>query len=150
MKIIGDFSGDFNFLSNFSQHSFRDETDTLWRTAEHYYQAWKTLDFAERGKIWSADSPGQAKRFGQDVTLRDDWVYAKFDVMQNGLELKFDQNDDIRRLLLQTDGYHLVEGNYWHDNVWGECNCAKCIGISGANWLGVLLMKLRKEIIDGE
>ncbi len=150
MKTIDNFSGNFLFLSNFSPHSFRDETDTLWRTNEHYYQAWKTLKFSERGRIWSASSPGHAKQLGAEVTLRDDWVHAKFYVMENGLNLKFSQNDYIRELLKQTDGYHLLEGNYWHDNIWGDCNCDKCCKTPGSNWLGALLMNLRKEIINGE
>jgi len=150
MKKIDNFSGDFEFLSNFSPHSFRDETETLWRTNEHFYQAWKTLKFSERGRIWSASTPGRAKKLGQEVTLRADWLFTKFDVMKRGLELKFAQNDDIRELLIQTDGYHLVEGNRWHDNIWGSCNCHKCWGTPGSNWLGILLMELRKEIIDGE
>ena len=34
--------------------------------------------------------------------------------------------------------------NSWHDNYWGICNCDKCS--NGQNNLGLLLMKLRKEL----
>jgi ribA/ribD-fused uncharacterized protein len=149
MKIIDSFSGNFDFLSNFSRHSFRDETGTMWQTNEHYYQAWKTLDFADRGRIWSAVSAGKAKKLGSEVALRSDWIHAKFYVMENGLLLKFTQNKGIKELLLQTDGYLLIEGNYWHDNFWGDCKCPKCENKTGQNWLGTLLMDLRKEILNG-
>lgn len=37
----------------------------------------------------------------------------------------------------------IVEGNYWHDNYWGNCTCDKCKNIEGQNKLGKILMKIR-------
>jgi hypothetical protein len=151
MKIIDKFEGDFGFLSNFSPHKICDESGILWQTVEHFYQAMKTTDVGERGRIFNAFSPGQAKRIGQEVTLRPDWDMKKFDFMTEGVTLKFLQNEDIKKLLISTQGYKLVEGNLWHDNIWGECMCNKCFGnIEGQNWLGEILMTLREVIIDGE
>jgi len=151
MKEINSFNGDFKFLSNFSRHKIRDKSGILWQTVEHFYQAMKTTDTEERGRIFNAFSPGQAKKIGQEVILRPDWDMKKFDFMIEGVTLKFLQNEDIKKLLISTEGYKLVEGNLWHDNIWGECMCNKCFGnIEGQNWLGKILMTLREVIIDGE
>ena len=48
--------------------------------------------------------------------------------------------------LLSTSNATLVEGNWWHDNFWGDCYCPKCKGIPGANTLGRLLMELRSKL----
>lgn len=150
MNEINSFNGDFKFLSNFSPHIIRDESGIIWQTVEHYYQAMKTINADERGRIFNAFSPGRAKKIGQEVTLRPDWDMKQFDFMTQGVTWKFLQNEDIKKLLISTDGYKLVEGNHWHDNIWGECMCNKCFGnIDGKNWLGEILMILREVIING-
>ena len=40
----------------------------------------------------------------------------------------------------------LIEGNYWHDNYWGNCLCPKCKEIEGQNQLGKILMKVRSTL----
>ena len=47
--------------------------------------------------------------------------------------------------LLFTEGFDLVEGNHWHDNIWGDCSCNKCNGTKGTNYLGKILMTVREE-----
>ena len=150
MKEIRNFDGDFGFLSNFSPHKIRDEEGTLWRTVEHYYQAMKTTDYVDQGRIWSTSTPGKAKKLGQTVKMRNDWDTKKFDFMAEAVALKFLRHKDIRKLLVSTEGYKLVEGNYWHDNIWGDCTCLKCENREGQNWLGKILMELRGGFIDGE
>ena len=58
----------------------------------------------------------------------------------------FKQNILARETLLGTSTKELVEGNYWHDNVWGDCSCEKCKNIKGQNLLGKQLMQVRQEI----
>jgi len=70
--------------------------------------------------------------------------------MFDAVSWKFLQNKDIMDLLIQTDGYKLVEGNHWHDNIWGDCKCSKCENIPGENWLGKVLIQLREGFINGE
>jgi predicted NAD-dependent protein-ADP-ribosyltransferase YbiA (DUF1768 family) len=52
----------------------------------------------------------------------------------------------LRKKLQETGTQMLVEGNYWHDNFWGNCKCKKCKDITGQNTLGILLMALREEL----
>jgi hypothetical protein len=62
------------------------------------------------------------------------------------LQQKFsDKNPALKKALLDTRWEQLVEGNYWHDNVWGSCTCAKC-GNRGDNRLGVMLMQIRASL----
>ena len=58
---------------------------------------------------------------------------------------------ELRTKLLATGNRVLVEGNYWHDNFWGECTCEKCKATQKAeNWLGKLLMERRDLIPFGK
>ena len=146
-RVIDKFDGDFGFLSNFSPHSFRASDDVKWLTVEHFYQAMKAVDMVDRGVIWSAGSPGEAKRLGQTVKLREDWDIDKFEIMQYAVDCKFEQNQHIQEKLMTLKDYTLIEGNHWHDNIWGDCKCDKCANILGQNWLGKLLMEIRDDYL---
>lgn len=67
--------------------------------------------------------------------------------MKKALLAKFKQNISLKELLLETNDCYLIEGNYWHDNIWGICYCKKCENIKGENRLGKLLMKIRNNFI---
>ena len=56
---------------------------------------------------------------------------------------------ELKEKLLATGDEYLEEGNYWHDNYWGNCHCEKCADITGQNKLGILLMKIREDIRNG-
>jgi ribA/ribD-fused uncharacterized protein len=61
--------------------------------------------------------------------------------MYNGLKAKFTQNEKIKRLLLSTQDKILIEDTN-SDYYWG---CGK--NKTGKNMLGILLMKLREELM---
>ena len=143
--MINRFEKEYFFLSNFYEHPI-EENGIIYPTNEHYFQAMKTLNIAERKKIAAAPTPGEAKRMGRSVSLRPDWEEIKLDVMKRGLRLKF-ADLALAEKLLDTLDEELVEGNWWHDNIWGNCNCDKCKNIKGQNNLGKLLMKIRAELI---
>ncbi|MDD2731190.1 MAG: NADAR family protein, partial [Candidatus Portnoybacteria bacterium] len=88
--------------------------------------------------------PGQAKKMGRTVTMRKGWDQHKADVMLGLLRQKF-QDPSLRERLLATGTQKLVEGNSWHDNLWGSCGCTRCKD-KGKNLLGRLLMQVRAEI----
>lgn len=146
MKIISTFDGAYDFLSNFYEAPFKYQ-GILYPTNEHFFQAMKTLDINERKKIAAAETPGQAKRMGRKVVLREDWEEVKEDIMRIGLECKFEY-PCLREKLLATGDAYLVEGTTWHDNEWGNCTCEKCKNIVGKNKLGTLLMQVREKILD--
>lgn len=132
------FRGHWAFLSNF--HPVRVHYNGVWyRTAEHAYQAAKTIDHIDHDLIAGAPTPGQAKRYTRNLPLREDWGQVKDLIMLNVLRAKFSDPGMAARLL-ETGEQELVEYNPWHDTYWGICN-----GV-GQNRLGKLLMQVRKEM----
>lgn len=132
------------FLSNFYPQSVRYENIT-YITSEHAYQAAKSLDHDVRMLIHRCSTPGAAKRMGGAILCRSDWNSIKVDVMRTILMEKFKPGSEITSRLLETRDAILVEGNWWHDTFWGQCNCVKHHGV-GENNLGKLLMEIRNEL----
>ena len=113
-------------------------------STEHAFQAAKTWDTEKRIWIASAPTPGIAKRRGGQVELRENWDSERIKVMYDICRIKFSQ-PFLTQALLDTENIPLIEGNYWHDNIWGSCTCEKCQD-KGKNWLGGILMIVRQEI----
>lgn len=132
------FIDEYAFLSNF--HPCLIEYEGIeYPSTEHAYQAAKTLDCGERESIAVLATPGQSKRAGRRVTLRDDWEEVKVSVMRDLLIKKFSQLE-LGKKLIDTDDMYLEETNWWGDCFWGVCNGR------GQNHLGRLLMLVRDEI----
>jgi ribA/ribD-fused uncharacterized protein len=140
--MIDKFEDEYRFLSNFWKCTIEYEGIT-YPSTEHAYQAQKTLDPETRIKIAQAKTEAQAKRMGKTIKVREDWNDIKLKVMEDLLRIKF-KIPELRQLLIDTGTQELVEGNWWKDYYWGVCNG------KGKNYLGKLLMKLRKEIQDGK
>lgn len=134
--MIDSFRGEYRFLSNFGPGQIELGKE-VYLTSEHLYQALKTLDPKEQKFVRIAPTPGEAKRRGKKITLREDWDEVKDDIMRMVLDLKFSQNPDLRRKLLATGDQELIESNIWGDVYWGVC-----FG-SGQNKLGLLLQETR-------
>ena len=112
---------------------------------EHYFQAQKATNSYDFELVRKAKTPGLAKKYGRQIKIAPDWESVKVDVMRKGLHFKF-AIPELRYKLLATGDQYLEEGNTWHDNYWGNCNCPKCINTLGKNTLGQLLMEIREEI----
>ena len=91
-------------------------------------------------------SPADAKRAGRSLDIRVDWEEIKVQVMLTGLRLKF-AIPELRQSLIETRDATLIEGNNWHDNIWGQCGCSSCYdnSVEPQNLLGNLLMQVRDE-----
>ncbi len=139
--MIDSFSGAQFFLSNFYPFAVQYE-DKYYPSVEHAFQAAKTLDKDMRNEIRKSTSCSEAKKLGRKLTLRNDWETIKYSVMQDLLEDKF-RNWDLNCALDLTGNELLVEGNHWHDQVWGSCYCDKHKDTPGQNGLGILLMHRR-------
>lgn len=138
MRVIDSFRGDHYFLSNFypARVRFRGRD---FPTAEHAFMSAKTTDERAIERIRTAPTPAEAKQIGRSVALVEDWDRIRFDVMADVLAAKFD-DDSLARRLVATAGAILIEGNTWHDQIWGSCTCDRHRRIDGDNALGVLLM----------
>jgi hypothetical protein len=138
VKTVDRFEGEYAFLSNFYEHEFTYD-GLRWPTAEHAYQASKTLDRGIRLAIRGARSAGLAKKMGNRVLLRRHWEATKVGVMREILRAKFLNDPVLCGRLIGTGDDYLVEGNTWGDTFWGMVNS------KGNNWLGLLLMEVREE-----
>lgn len=145
MRVIDSFRGEHYFLSNFypAQVPFR---SVVFPSSEHAFMAAKTNDPDEFRAILAAETPGDAKKLGSKVSLVADWDTIRYGVMYEVILSKFTNNADLRERLLATRGSLLVEGNAWHDQVWGSCECPKHVDVPGDNALGVILMSVRLRL----
>ena len=143
LKSIDSFRGEHSFLSNMSESPV-ELSGVKYPTVEHAFQAAKTTDPAERAKILSAKTPAEAKKIGRTLTLRKDWNQMREEVMEKALRAKFEQNPELKKRLINTGDTELIEGNTWGDTFWGQVNG------KGQNKLGKLLMKIRKELLEGK
>ena len=135
---ITSFRGEYAFLSNFYPTVLYLNGE-MYPSAEHAFQAAKSLDKDIRLSISVCRSPKEAKEAGRLVSLRPDWEDVKVDIMYNILKSKF-ENLELSQKLKNTKDEELIEGNTWGDKFWGVCKG------EGKNTLGILLMKVRDEL----
>lgn len=138
--MITSFKDDYEFLSNFYPCKITIAGYTF-PSVENAYQAMKCAnpnDYAQFVNI----GPAEAKKLGRKVQLRSDWEQIKYNVMRQLLDLKF-QDKVLLKMLQDTAPESIIEGNYWHDNYWGMCQCDKCKSKIKYNHLGELLQRKR-------
>lgn len=138
MRRIGEFQGQYRFLSNFWPCKVV-YMAIEFGSVEAAYQASKcaiTSDIVRFAKL----SPGDSKRLGRIITLRDDWERVKLSMMMDFVQQKFTRDEFLRSMLLSTDDAELIEGNYWNDTYWGVCRG------KGENHLGKILMMVRESL----
>jgi ribA/ribD-fused uncharacterized protein len=140
--MINNFHGEYEFLSNFYPDNIK-ALGMTFTSLEHAYQASKSESRSDWDKIAACETPGQAKRRGQDLMMRPSWDHAKLAVMENLLRQKFRPGTALAEKLMNTLPHRLEEGNTWGDTFWGTVN-----GV-GSNHLGRLLMEIREDLIDG-
>ena len=138
--MIGPFTGEYKFLSNFYS-SYIIWNGNSYSTVEHAYQATKAENEHDRNFIQSTSTPFKAKRLGREIKMRKDFEDIKFKVMLDLLRIKF-QIPHLKSKLLATGNEDLVELNNWGDKIWGVDNKTG----KGQNHLGKLLMQVRNEI----
>lgn len=143
--MINEFRGKYYFLSNFYPCKVEWQ-GIVYENNESAFQSAKCINLEQRKNFIGLD-PSTAKRKGRRVKLRNDWEEIKDQVMYEIVLNKFLQNEDLKDKLLKTGEEELIEGNTWHDNHFGDCNCSrpKCKQ-KGKNILGKILMRVREEL----
>lgn len=132
------------FYSNFYPFSINYQGIT-YPTTEHAYQAAKVQDTDTRMLIMRQPTSAQAKKMGKIINVRLDWDAIKFQVMRDILNLKFVYGSVLAAKLRSSGNAYIIEGNYWHDLIWGQCSCRRH-NWEGENKLGLLLMEVRSEL----
>lgn len=136
---ITSFSGSYRFLSNFYPSPII-LYGLHFATVEHAFQAMKMTTDADAELVRSQRTPADAKRIARRSPCREDWDSVKQQAMYTALKEKF-AIEHLAQRLRDTGNRTLVEGNDWGDQYWGVCNG------KGENWLGILLMKVRSELV---
>ncbi len=119
-----------------------------------YHKAMAMGDTPSAERVLDARSPQEAKNIGRTVSNWDEakWCREREGIMFNGLWLKTNQHEDVKRLLLGTTGKLLAEASPY-DKVWG-------IGLSkdderagdrdkwkGSNLLGKAWIRVRELLL---
>lgn len=145
--VIGFYPREFYPLDNFS--SFKVEWNGyLYASVEEAYQAASFMGSNEElvEKVKNSHSADEAQRiaYANRDKQRKDWNDVKVGIMEELLRLKVEQNPYVKKKLLQTGDYLIVEDSP-KDSFWGWG-----LNRDGNNQLGKLWMKLREELIKEE
>ena len=132
------FREEYEFLSNFYPAKMEYEGIPYWN-AEAAFQAQKCRNPEDR-RQFSQLYGNEAKRFGGNIQVREDWEKVKLSVMEHIVAAKFDQNPLLARRLLETGNKPLIAGNIRGDLFWGKDRKTG----EGENHLGRILMELRE------
>lgn len=146
---VGPFRGEYYFLSNMFECPV--EYDGLrYRSSEAAFQAQRCFDKNERVKFTSMtgfEAKAYAKElWKQGLALSDRGSDQILRIMYDVCLAKFTQNPELKTRLLSTGTTPLIEENWWHDNFWGACNCNKCRLKDRKNYMGKILMRIRREL----
>jgi ribA/ribD-fused uncharacterized protein len=145
----------YGFLSNFYKSSFTEDERTYCCSEQYFMkkkqELFNPLNLGLSNRIMMSTKPSDIKRFGRQVkNFREKiWNEHKFGIMRQAVFLKFSQNPELEKLLIQTGDNNLAEASPT-DRIWG-------IGLSiedaiiGADWrgenlLGQALVSVREEL----
>ena len=137
-------------LGNFSQglfyHSVSPDPNFVYTSSEQAFQCTRTMNQQDLELIASSPNAFEAKKRSKGVHPRPDWNQVKVPIMVYVVYFKFSQNEELTRLLLNTMGEELIEGNNWKDSFWGvDLTTGK-----GQNHLGRILMLIREFLNSPE
>jgi hypothetical protein len=148
----------FAYMSNFFLTSFSDDNGNAFNCSEQYFMYHKCLTFDKHNisllnNILFEKSPAKIKAYGRQVKNFDEkiWNNIKYNIMLDGLRLKFKQNSIINNKLKATNNKILYEASKY-DKIWGiGYSDYEAISINpskyGQNLLGKALMEIRSEIL---
>ena len=127
--------------------------------AEKHIRCGKKINGVIVRRVGTKRGAYAAKQKGREFTLTEqqikEWDRIKLNVMRELLDKKAKRSPAFREWLLESGDILIVEGNWWHDNFWGNCRCQNRDGKHpqclkpGSNWLGSLLMDLRR-VVEGK
>ena len=145
-------------FSNFYPCEFQ-ELGVKFNCNEQYFMFHKVLEFEPENNelidmIMNETRPSFIKRYGGRKYLKKfnykRWNKKRYNVMLDGLRLKFSQNEELKKKLLSTGEKVLYEASH-RDKIWGigfGIKQAPDIPLEqyGQNLLGKALMLIRLEL----
>lgn len=119
-----------------SKYYFSDNVETL-------FQAAKCKTHKDIQSIILTTTPGEAKRLGRKVELREDWENIKEEVMKELINKKLEVLPYFKKILMEIPEHIVIaEFNTWNDAEWGVSSKT----LKGNNKLGEILMNLRIKL----
>lgn len=137
------------------------QIDNVWyNCGEQWMMAAKARFFGDMealAKIMSAVDPREQKAYGRQIKNFDKakWDEASPDLVFKGCLAKFEQNEDLKRIILSTIGTTLVEASP-EDRIWGiglrkdDPRAQRRETWLGENRLGNTLMRVRDVLLQGD
>ncbi|MDR2934126.1 MAG: NADAR family protein [Rickettsiales bacterium] len=144
-------TGPYWFLSPYAEFPITMNVDgkvMTFQTVEHYYQSMKFYSDDPRfDYIRNLKNPDDTRIFAKQkeyqINRRVDFDKIKFQIMQDAMTAKFQQNPDAKDLLLSTGDAVLIKSC---KSAGFECyQCGFGEG-SGLNTTGKILMKIRDDL----
>lgn len=148
--------GKYGVFSNFYPCSFTDDKGIKYNCTEQYFMVQKLLTFDPSNhdllsRMLSETDPKSIKKYGRQVKNYNEttWNSIRYQVMLQGVILKFTQNENLLKILIGTGSEILAEASPY-DNIWGIGmyeSVAKNMDPSqwkGQNLLGKVLMEVRR------
>jgi ribA/ribD-fused uncharacterized protein len=125
--------------------------DTIWPTAEHFFQAFRFASPDVREEIRKEPNPFKVKLISKKRICEGESLqykprsYRDRIVMRMTLQTKLEQHPHLKKLLLATGDAEIIEDcTRRAPSPWGaQLKDGKWIG---ENWLGKLWMELREEL----
>lgn len=151
MVVISNWVGEYVYLRSDYPSEVTDKKGNTYQSVEHAFQAAKVDYVVEDDwdsddeikylqSINTANSAREAKRIGGALTIDvDTWDRDRVGIMEELTRRKFQQHDNLAKMLLRTDGDDIVMR--YRDAFWGDGGDG-----SGANNQGRILMKIRDEL----
>ena len=131
-------------LENFSPYGLTIDK-LFFPTCEHAFQYFKYIGTDEKIAeiIRNSSSPDEARLLAHKYKGKREpnWKKIKYDVMDEVVKLKVHQNEDVKKVLLETRDFLIAEFCLDEDTDWGIDR-----NNNGENHLGKSLMKVRKEL----
>lgn len=143
----------FGYMSNFYSCTFSDNTGLTYNCSEQYLMYQKCLMFEPNNlelldKIMKETNPTVIKQYGRSVKHYNEeiWNSCRYNIMLEGLKLKFSQNKDIMDYLKDTKNKKLYEASKF-DKIWGIGYYSyEAIKIDPSNYGTNLLGKALEEV----
>lgn len=144
-----------DWTSNFQSAKFTTKVDgkaCTFHNSEQYFMYIKALTFHDEKIaeqiLREGIDPKKAKRLGRKVSNFDNdlWDKLRYRVMLKANMLKYTQNEDLKKKLLDPkfDGKHFVEASIY-DTIWAIGCCVDDAKDDQSNWNG---MNLLGQVLD--
>lgn len=141
-------------LSQWYPSPFHNKHGVKFSCAEQYMMWRKAILFHDEDmakRILATPTPKEQKALGRRVANFDIsvWEHNAMEIVRQGNILKFTQNSELEKILLDTSPYHLAEASPY-DTIWGIGRGINAPGIEdpktwrGKNLLGKVLEQVRE------